>query len=64
MTKPAIAIALCTLLAACTEVPPQNANANTPGFTGNTIVPGSTSTVAGGADATYLQQKWGTCPRC
>ncbi len=64
MTKPVIAIALCTLLAACTEVPPQHANANTPGFTGNTIVRGNNSTVAGGAEATYTQQKWGTCRRC
>ncbi len=63
MTKPVIAIALCTLLTACTEVSSQNANANTPGFTGNTVVRGSTSTVAGGAEATYVQQKWGYSPR-
>jgi hypothetical protein len=35
-------------------------NANTPGWTGRTFVVGSTSTVAGNAEATYLQQKWGT----
>jgi hypothetical protein len=64
MTRPAIALALCTLLAACAEAPPHNANANTPGFTGNTIVRGNNSTVAGNADATFLQQKWGICPRC
>ena len=34
-------------------------NANTPGWTGRTFVIGSTSTVAGDAEATYEQQKWG-----
>ena len=34
------------------------ANANTPGWTGRTIVPGSASTIAGNAQATYDQQKW------
>jgi hypothetical protein len=34
-------------------------DANTPGWTGRTFVVGSTSTVAGNAEATYLQQKWG-----
>lgn len=31
---------------------------NTPGWTGRTIVPGSSSTLAGDAEATYYQQKW------
>jgi hypothetical protein len=64
MTRPALAIALCALLAACTEAPPPNANANTPGFTGTTVVPGNNSTVAGNAEATYINQKWGLCLRC
>jgi hypothetical protein len=34
-------------------------NASTPGWTGRTFVVGSSSTVAGDADATFLQQKWG-----
>jgi hypothetical protein len=60
----AASLMLCTLLAACTRAPPPNANANTPGFTGSTIVPGNDSTIAGNAEATYNQQKWGLCPRC
>jgi hypothetical protein len=64
MTRATLAIALCGLLAACTEAPPPNANANTPGFTGTTIVPGNNSSIGGNAQATYLQQKWGMCPRC
>jgi uncharacterized lipoprotein YajG len=35
------------------------AGPNTPGWTGRTVVPGSGSTVAGNAEATDLQQKWG-----
>ncbi len=62
MTKRAVAFALCTLLAACAEVPLQTANANTPGFTGTTILRGSTSTVADLAKVTYQQQKWGYSP--
>jgi hypothetical protein len=31
---------------------------NTPGWTGRTVVPGSTSTIAGDAVATEMQQKW------
>jgi ABC-type phosphate transport system substrate-binding protein len=50
-------------LGACSAPPvsPDRAalNANTPGWTGSTFVVGSTSTVAGDAQATYLQQKWG-----
>jgi hypothetical protein len=58
------AAALLVALGGCT-VPPNvdanqaAANANTPGWTGRTFVIGSNSTVAGNADATYLQQKWG-----
>jgi hypothetical protein len=36
---------------------------NTPGWTGRTLVVGSHSTVAGDAQATYLQQKWGVSPQ-
>lgn len=32
---------------------------NAPGATGRTVVPGSTSTIAGDALATEQQQKWG-----
>jgi len=51
-------------LGACSAPQPLTAdqaafNANTPGWTGNTIVVGSNSTIAGNAEATYLQQKWG-----
>jgi hypothetical protein len=61
MIRPAIAlaIALCPLLAACTEAPPQHANANTPGYTGSTVVRGDSSTLAGDAEATYLQRSFG-----
>ena len=34
-------------------------NANTPGWTGRSVVIGSSSTVGGNAEATYEQQKWG-----
>jgi hypothetical protein len=40
-------------------VPPAGANANTPGWTGTTVVLGNNSTIAGDAQATYLEQKWG-----
>jgi hypothetical protein len=36
---------------------------NTPGWTGRTLIVGSRSTVAGDAQATYLQQKWGVSPQ-
>jgi hypothetical protein len=36
---------------------------NTPGWTGRTLIGGSRSTVAGDAQATYLQQKWGASPQ-
>jgi hypothetical protein len=56
-----LALALCALTAACaTPVPPANASANTPGWTGTTVVVGNNSTIAGNAQATYLQQKWGS----
>ena len=55
---------LLIVLGACSVPPAPNAaqaaaNAKAPGWTGTTYVVGSTSTVAGDADATYLQQKWG-----
>ncbi|HEX2941747.1 MAG TPA: hypothetical protein VHO91_11925 [Rhodopila sp.] len=31
---------------------------NTPGWTGRTIVPGSSSSLAKDSEATYYQQKW------
>jgi hypothetical protein len=43
--------------------PPNGANANTPGWTGSTVVVGNTSTIAGDAQATYLAQKWGSPSR-
>ena len=53
-------LALCALTAACAPpVPPAGANANTPGWTGTTVVLGNNSTIAGDAQATYLEQKWG-----
>jgi hypothetical protein len=64
MTGPTLAVAVCALLAACTQAPPSDANANTPGFTGTTIVRGNSSTLRGNADATYQQQKWPYCLRC
>ena len=56
--------ALLATLGACSAPPtvdPSQAaqNANTPGWTGRTFVVGSSSTVAGNAQATYEQQKWG-----
>jgi hypothetical protein len=33
-------------------------NDHTPGWTGRTLIPGNTSTVAGDAAATNSQQKW------
>jgi hypothetical protein len=57
------AATLLAALAACSAPPGVDAaqaekNANTPGWTGRTFVVGSTSTVAGDAQATYEQQKW------
>jgi len=37
-------------------------NTNTAGWTGRTLVVGSHSMVAGDAEASYLQQKWGVTP--
>jgi hypothetical protein len=59
---------LCALLllaiASCAQTPSSQAVApGTPGYTGRTVVIGNNSTVAGNAEATYLQQKWGYGPR-
>jgi hypothetical protein len=54
--------ALLIGLGACTVPPPPDQGAQNdtvPGWTGRTFVVGSSSTVAGNAEATYLQQKWG-----
>jgi hypothetical protein len=59
--RPIVAVVLCALMAACTQAPTSNADANTPGFTGRTIIPGNSSTIGGDAEETYLQQKWGMC---
>jgi hypothetical protein len=57
-TAALIALGACSVPG--TVSPDQAAvNADTPGWTGRTFVVGSTSTVAGDAEATYLQQKWG-----
>ncbi|HET6605069.1 MAG TPA: hypothetical protein VFG62_00275 [Rhodopila sp.] len=64
MTGPTVAVAVCALLAACTQGAPPGADANTPGFTGTTIVRGNNSTLQGNTDATYQQQKWPYCLRC
>lgn len=60
MTKKlTLILAFCALTAACApSTPPVAANANTPGWTGTTVVKGSTSTLAGNAAATYYMQKW------
>jgi ABC-type phosphate transport system substrate-binding protein len=55
--------ALVVALGGCAgpaDVSPSQAaeNANKPGWTGRTFVAGSTSTIAGDAEATYQQQKW------
>jgi hypothetical protein len=49
------------LMAGCAPTPADVATAgpNTPGWTGRTIVVGTSSTTAGDAEATYLSQKWG-----
>jgi hypothetical protein len=64
MTQGTLAILLCgPLLAGCATTPQRGANADTPGYTGSAIVIGSSSTLAGDAEATYQQQKWGVSPR-
>lgn len=64
MTQGTLAILLCgLLLAGCAATPPRTADANTPGYTGSAIVVGSSSTLAGDAEATYQQQKWGMSPK-
>jgi hypothetical protein len=45
-------------LSGCSAPPVGDAGPNTPGWTGRSVVLGSTSTIAGDAQATYDQQKW------
>ena len=46
-------------LSGCAQSPNMAATGpNTPGWTGQTVVPGNNSTLAGNAEATYQQQKW------
>jgi hypothetical protein len=50
------------LLAGCapeTGATTASAGPDTPGWTGRTMVVGSSSTIAGAAEATYIAQKWG-----
>ncbi len=54
------ASSLLIMVTAC-SVPDYTATAmndHTPGWTGRTLIPGNTSTVAGDAAATNSQQKW------
>ena len=55
-----ILVATFVIPVACT-VPPsgQALDPSTPGYTGTTVVVGNNNTIAGDAEATYLQQKWG-----
>ena len=54
-------LALCAVIAACAApVSRTGASASTPGWTGTTVVLGNNSTIEGDAQATYLQQKWGS----
>jgi hypothetical protein len=56
-------VALLAAPTGCSAPSNQTArNANTPGWTGRTFVPGSTSTLAGNAVATDQQQKWSVTP--
>ncbi len=51
----------CAALGCCagpTDADLAAAGPDTPGWTGRTLVPGSRSTIAGAANATYNQQKW------
>jgi hypothetical protein len=49
----------CIALSGCAQSPNMAATGpNTPGWTGQTVVPGNNSTLAGNAEATYQQQKW------
>jgi hypothetical protein len=53
-------LALCAFTAACAAPPlPPGVNANTPGWTGTTMIRGSSSSIADNANATFQQQKWG-----
>lgn len=60
ITRSMLALGLVSsILAGCAQSGGLAAqNPNTPGATGRTIVPGSTSTVTGDALATENQQKW------
>jgi hypothetical protein len=53
----AVLFAALAFLAACAAPSGNAANPGTPGATGATIVPGSTSTLAGDSGATAQQQK-------
>ena len=60
MFRIALLAPLVALLTGCVQpATTVAAGPNTPGWTGRTIVPGSSSTVAGNAQATDIQQKWG-----
>jgi hypothetical protein len=54
-------VAAVALLAGCVQSPPGSAGlgSDTPGWTGRTVVVGTSSTVGGDAEATYWAQKWG-----
>jgi hypothetical protein len=49
-------------LGGCSALPTGTPDANTPGWTGRTIVPGCSSTLSGDAAATEDQQKWPFVP--
>jgi hypothetical protein len=51
----------CVTVSGCAPGPAVDRAAvgpDTPGWTGRTLLPGSTSTINGAAAATYDQQKW------
>jgi hypothetical protein len=52
---------IVALLTGCVQTPVGSASVgpDTPGWTGRTVVVGSSSTISGAAEATYLSQKWG-----
>jgi hypothetical protein len=59
MTRLSLSILACMALSGCAQSPNMAATGpNTPGWTGQTVVPGNNSTLAGNAEATYEQQKW------
>ncbi len=61
----ALVAAAFALLSGCTPygVTSSAPGADQPGWTGRTQVIGNRSTVAGNAEATYIQQKWGVGSR-